>query len=40
MAKIKKEKKMTLPELIQWGWDNPEQVYRAFKIMRGEAYHK
>ncbi len=26
MVKIKKEKKMTLPELIQWGWDNPEQV--------------
>ncbi|MCO4339740.1 hypothetical protein MTQ94_06380 [Staphylococcus agnetis] len=26
MVKIKTKKKMTLPELIQWGWDNPELV--------------
>lgn len=26
MVKIKTKKEMTLPELIQWGWDNPELV--------------
>ncbi|KQB72192.1 hypothetical protein AL077_01735 [Staphylococcus aureus] len=26
--KIKVEKEMNLPELIQWAWDNPEQVER------------
>ncbi|UXU67456.1 hypothetical protein MUA52_05065 [Staphylococcus agnetis] len=26
MVKIKTKKKMTLPELIQWGWDNPGLV--------------
>ncbi|MDU0476511.1 hypothetical protein QVA73_06345 [Staphylococcus chromogenes] len=26
MVKIKTKKKMTLPQLIQWGWDNPRLV--------------
>ncbi|CDR51867.1 hypothetical protein [Staphylococcus schweitzeri] len=26
MPKIKIKKKLTLPELIQWAWDNPELV--------------
>ena len=24
--KIKTKKEMNLPELIEWGWDNPEQI--------------
>ena len=34
MVKIKQKKKMTLPELIQWAWDNPEKV--KGKIFRSE----
>lgn len=26
MAKIKRKKKMTLLELVEWAWNNPEQV--------------
>ncbi|NJH83276.1 hypothetical protein [Staphylococcus agnetis] len=35
MVKIKVKKEMTLPELIQWGWDNKIENEKFYGSLRG-----
>ena len=39
MVKIKKEKKMTLPELIQWGWDNDVKEKAFYSNLDGGSVY-
>lgn len=41
MPKIKRKVEMNLPQLIEWGWENPKQVERrTFKSDKRDSFGK